>query len=330
MPKLTLEVVGFRTLGRNTRYYLLVLCVHSYQACSVKADQATSSRCTKALETPLPPPPFYGSHIFRRMIDSETQDWTQPGSRDGEDIRCMNAFVVIGAYLIMFVSSTTIALLSIVFVIKDITLFDVIAFILFSPRRSSGVSGDARPSHLTGAQEMLPYFEEIGLSHIRSHPEEISSSLAPGSNSASGLRRRYKEDLATTLVGSSESLEPLSEAAPAQPRIFQMLLHLAGNNSAQRVASLDTAGEVDVISMQTVKSLGLRKKRYEGGPVGEGRFSSNPQWQTTFDWHVAGFYKTYTSTFVVSEEAHSGDFDIVIGRPTIEEINFYLKSTKIW
>lgn len=103
----------------------------------------------------------------------------------------MNAFVVIGAYLIMFVSSTTIALLSIIFVIKDTTVFDLIAFILFSPRRSSREVREARSSHL-GAQDMLPYLEEMDLSHIRSHPEEISSSLAPRSNSGSGLRRRYR------------------------------------------------------------------------------------------------------------------------------------------
>ncbi|KAL8881748.1 MAG: hypothetical protein Q9198_001108 [Flavoplaca austrocitrina] len=300
-----------------------------------KANQATSSRCTKALETPLPPPPFYGSQIFRRMIYSETHYWTQPGSRDGEDIRRMNAFVVIGAYLIIFVSSTTIALLSTIFAIKNTTLFDVIAFILFSPGRSSGVVGEARPSHLTGAQDMLSYQHEIDLSHIRSysepsHPEEISSSLVPRSNSASGLRRRFKEDLATTLVGSSESLKSLSEAVPELHRTVKMLPHLAGNNFAQRVALLDFGGDVDVISMQTVESLGLRKERYEGEPIRAGIFASKPQWQTTFDWHVAGFYKTYTLTFVVLEEAHSGDFDIVIGRHTIEKINSYEKNPKIW
>ena len=101
-----------------------------------------------------------------------------------------------------------------------------------------------------------------------------------------------------------------------------MQLHLAGNNSAQRVASLDTAGEVDVISMQTVESLGLPKERYEGEPIRAGTFAYKPQWQATFHWHVAKFSKVYTSTFVVIEGAHSGDFDILIGRHTMERIGF--------
>ncbi|KAL8896942.1 MAG: hypothetical protein Q9192_002819 [Flavoplaca navasiana] len=143
-------------------------------------------------------------------------------------------------------------------------------------------------------------------------------------------RKTWTASLATTQVGSSESLKPLSEAFSQQHRVFNMQLHLAGNNSAQRVAFLDTAGDLDVISMLTVKSLGLCKERYEGEPIRAGIFASKPQWQTTFDWHVAGFNKTYTSTFVVLEEAHSGDFGIVIGRPTIETISFYKKNAKIW
>ncbi|KAL9040643.1 MAG: hypothetical protein Q9180_001785, partial [Flavoplaca navasiana] len=150
------------------------------------------------------------------------------------------------------------------------------------------------------------------------------------SKSKHTMRKRSKEDLATTLVGSSESLKSLSEADPEYCLTFKMQLHLAGNNFAQRVTLLDTGGDVDVISMQTVESVGLSKERYEGGPIRAGIFASKPQWQTTFDWHVVGFHLTYTSTFVVIEEAHSGDFDIVIGRPTIERMSFYQKNKKIW
>ncbi|KAL8655308.1 MAG: hypothetical protein Q9226_003092 [Calogaya cf. arnoldii] len=216
-----------------------------------KANQATSSRCTKALETPLPPPPFYGSQLFRRMIDSETQNRTQPGSRDGEDIRRMNAFVVIGAYLIIFVWSTTIALLSIIFVIKGTTLFDVIAFILFSPRRSSGVVREARPSHLTGAQDMLPYLEEIDLSHGRSYPEEISSSLAPRSNSASGLRRRYigteEKSKAVTIhdaanVGDLKTAKALAKSGDDLSEIDEF-----GKTGLQRAAENGHDGVVRVL-----------------------------------------------------------------------------------
>ena len=109
-----------------------------------------------------------------------------------------------------------------------------------------------------------------------------------------------------------------------------MVLHLAENKFAQRLAVLDTAADVDVTTMQTVESLGLDKERYEGGPIGAGIFASKPQWQTTLDWHGLGFNKSYTSTFVILEEAHSGDFDILIGKPTIGRVGFYQVNADVW
>ncbi|KAL8894852.1 MAG: hypothetical protein Q9192_004005 [Flavoplaca navasiana] len=150
------------------------------------------------------------------------------------------------------------------------------------------------------------------------------------SKSKLSMRKTSNKGLATTLGGSSESLKLVSEADPELRQTFKMLLHLAGNDFAQRVALIDTAGDADVISMQTVDSLGLRKERYEGGPIGAGISAFKPQWQKTFDWHVAGFSKTYTSTFLVLEEAHSGDFDILIGGHTIGRIGFYQKRADIW
>ncbi|KAL8978025.1 MAG: hypothetical protein Q9205_006297 [Flavoplaca limonia] len=143
-------------------------------------------------------------------------------------------------------------------------------------------------------------------------------------------RKTWTESLATTRVGSPESLKPSSEAIPELPRSFQMVIHTAQDMMGVRIAQLDIAADMDVISMPVVESLSLCKERYEGEPIRAGTFDSKPQWQTTFDWHVARFSKTYTSTFVVLEEAHSGDIDILIGRPTIEKISFYKKNAMVW
>lgn len=113
-------------------------------------------------------------------------------------------------------------------------------------------------------------------------------------------------------------------------RWFHMVIHLANDDNAQRVTCVDTGADVDVISIHVVNSLGLDKERYQGPslkPIG-GIYV--PQWQVTFDWHVAKFKRTYTSTFAVLDEAHSGDFDILLGRVSVENIGFYYMNGNVW
>ncbi|KAL8922375.1 MAG: hypothetical protein Q9208_005228 [Pyrenodesmia sp. 3 TL-2023] len=116
-------------------------------------------------------------------------------------------------------------------------------------------------------------------------------------------------------------------------RTFRMVIHLTGDRNAlvaQRVSCLDTCADLDVISHEVVESLRLKKDRYQGASVHPLGGFFKPEWQVTFDWHVAGFHKTYTSTFAVLDAKHSGDFDVLLGRATIKDIGFYVTNGKVW
>ncbi|KAI4218224.1 MAG: hypothetical protein L6R36_009067 [Xanthoria steineri] len=136
-----------------------------------------------------------------------------------------------------------------------------------------------------------------------------------------------------TLEGDPNS----SEASPPKPSIrpkwkdsFHMVIHLTNGEHALRVARLDTGSSADMISIDVVNSLGLPKERYQGAslqPIGPLYL---PQWQVEFDWHVAKFHKTYTHTFAVLDEKHSGDFDVLIGRKTIERVGFYKRDDTVF
>lgn len=126
-------------------------------------------------------------------------------------------------------------------------------------------------------------------------------------------------------------------ASPSEPRkrgnwksSFKMVIHLAKGADAFRLTCLDTGANVNVISIDVVNSLALAKERYQGPRLKPINGIYLPQWQVTFDWHVAKFPKTYTSTFAVLDEEHSADFDILLGEKTIGIVGFYDVNPKIW
>ncbi|KAI4260707.1 MAG: hypothetical protein L6R42_003927 [Xanthoria sp. 1 TBL-2021] len=143
-------------------------------------------------------------------------------------------------------------------------------------------------------------------------------------------RMTSKESLAATLVGSSDSPESSSKAILDTSLSFRMIVHLPRDTIATRMTILDTAAEADIINIKVVESLNLSKEKYEGPPLAMAMFFYKPEWQTTFDWHVAEFHKVYTTTFVVLDEKHCGDFDIMIGRDTIKRVGFYKRSHMVW
>lgn len=109
---------------------------------------------------------------------------------------------------------------------------------------------------------------------------------------------------------------------------FRMAIHQPRQRF--RVCCLDTGSDIDVISLDVVEDLGLKKDAWEGGkikPLGE---PFTPVWKVTFDWHIAGFYKTYSTTFVVLDKNHSREFDVLLGHETIEKIGFYLSNGNVW
>ncbi len=113
-------------------------------------------------------------------------------------------------------------------------------------------------------------------------------------------------------------------------RSFQMVIHLPNDDNAQRITYLDTGADIDVISIHVVNSLGLAKEPYNGPALKPIGGTYTPQWQVTFDWNVAKRTETYTSTFAVMDEDHSGDFDVLLGRATVEKCGFYVVNTRIW
>lgn len=131
-------------------------------------------------------------------------------------------------------------------------------------------------------------------------------------------------------IGSSPSGGQPSEGRTFK-RTLHMVVHLLNGGHAMRVGCLDTMSDLNLISHQVVESLGLEKAEYKGHALKSlvGRYQ--PRWQVTFDWHVAGFLKTYPSmTFVVVDDEHSGDFDVIIGHIAIGSCGFYIVDNKVF
>ncbi|KAL8762944.1 MAG: hypothetical protein Q9184_001166 [Pyrenodesmia sp. 2 TL-2023] len=107
-------------------------------------------------------------------------------------------------------------------------------------------------------------------------------------------------------------------------RTFQMVIHLPHDECAQRICYLDTGAAFDVVSHQVVESLRLKKDIHQEASLSlASGHLFRPEPRVTFDWHVAEHRKTYTTTFVVSYATDSGDFDVLLGSPTIQQIGFY-------
>ncbi|KAI4133309.1 MAG: hypothetical protein LQ341_006177, partial [Variospora aurantia] len=125
-----------------------------------------------------------------------------------------------------------------------------------------------------------------------------------------------------TMQSSSSSTITCSEDFKTS---FQMVIHLPHDRNAQRVSVLDTGAGLDVISPKVVESLKLEKEKYQGVPVYPLGGFYQPEWQVTYDWHIAGRFTTYTTTFAVLDDKHSGDFDVLLGKESIHKIGFWKK-----
>ena len=133
------------------------------------------------------------------------------------------------------------------------------------------------------------------------------------------------EKLADGGTSSSEDCK-----RPKWKRTFHMVIHLSNEDHSIRVTCLDTGADINVISIDVVNSLHLAKEPYQGPPLKPIGGTYLPEWQVRFDWHVAQRTKTYTSNFAVLDKDHSGDFDILLGKETVEEIEFYKVNSRVW
>ncbi|KAI4184946.1 MAG: hypothetical protein LQ348_004457 [Seirophora lacunosa] len=113
-------------------------------------------------------------------------------------------------------------------------------------------------------------------------------------------------------------------------RQFRMVIHLKDDRQAQRICRLDTSADLDVISLDVFEDLQLPKVKWEKGEIRPLGPSFTPEWQVTFDWHVATYSKTYTSTFAVLPKELSTELDVLIGYSTIKRIGFYKTNDTVW
>ncbi|KAL8807487.1 MAG: hypothetical protein Q9182_000652 [Xanthomendoza sp. 2 TL-2023] len=102
-------------------------------------------------------------------------------------------------------------------------------------------------------------------------------------------------------------------------RAFQACIHLANKPFARRVFWLDTGAEIDIISYHVLESLGLEKEEYQKAPLQPVGGSRTPTSQVTFDWHISRSCEIFTTTFAVIDDKLSEEFDILLGRCTIQD-----------
>ncbi|KAL8723948.1 MAG: hypothetical protein Q9181_007062 [Wetmoreana brouardii] len=200
--------------------------------------------------------------------------------------------------------------------------------------KSNAIVGDGKDSPYlepnfadSEKQQQKPSHAHLSAQEVLQH-----KSLQEGDEPAAGVV------VQTITAGGPDQLSDKTPSTDAntQPqgrkfkRAFRMAIHMANDEIAQRLTCLDTGADVDVISIDVVESLRLRKERYRGPPLKPLGSSYVPEWQVTFDWHVANFHKTYTSTFAVLDDRHSSDFDVLLGRVSVEGIGFYEVNDKVW
>ncbi|KAL8982321.1 MAG: hypothetical protein Q9177_005308 [Variospora cf. flavescens] len=143
---------------------------------------------------------------------------------------------------------------------------------------------------------------------------------------ARALEIESKQDTLTMQSSSSNTITSPEDFKTS----FQIVIHLPQDSNAQRVSVLDTGAGLDVINPKVVESLKLEKERYQGEPIHPLGGIYEPEWQVTFDWHVAHRFTTYTTTFAVLDDKHSGDFDVLLGKESIHKIGFWKKNNSVW
>ncbi|KAL8733770.1 MAG: hypothetical protein Q9166_001964 [cf. Caloplaca sp. 2 TL-2023] len=180
-----------------------------------------------------------------------------------------------------------------------------------------GAAADLMPSihGVDGQQIMLQSL--VSAQRDQSQSESREDSTGPGS--------------AGTQLGTGGSPEASSTTTATQfKRAFRMVIHLGRDDTAQRLTTLDTGADVNLISLDVVKELGLHRDPYKGEPLKAFGTNFTPQWQVKFDWHVAKFSKTYRTTFAVCDVERSKEFDILLGEGCIKDVGFYTVNSSVW
>ncbi|KAI4099405.1 MAG: hypothetical protein LQ339_005997 [Xanthoria mediterranea] len=189
----------------------------------------------------------------------------------------------------------------------------------------NSISAD-HPDHEEAANG-VPLSSSVGASRREQDPKSGREKQAD----TQGLMSAHQDQPLRPTPGTIHEITPMAvKQAPAVAgperrlmRTKRIVIHLANDDHALRVARLDTGTDLNYINSDIVNSLGLEKEPKQEHLYKLVGRSYVPHWQVRFDWHIAEFYKTYTSTFEVLDGAHSGDFGISLGRGTINKVGLY-------
>ncbi|KAL8950147.1 MAG: hypothetical protein Q9222_003801 [Ikaeria aurantiellina] len=187
------------------------------------------------------------------------------------------------------------------------------------------VMDHAMMTHCTGHRETQKECEEVPVSADFSRDDQEKEQDKQGSAIIAGVHAGEAER-----DPSSSSDSMLYPDGCDFKTTFRMVIHRLNKEPGQRIACLDTCADVDAISHRVVQDLGLRKVPYQGPSVKPLGGSFQPQWQVTLDWNVAGFPRTYPTTFIVFEEDYSEEFDVLLGKDTIKAVRFYKRNNSVW
>ena len=181
---------------------------------------------------------------------------------------------------------------------------------------------------------------KIEQSDMASEPLENMAITVPNSSQREEETIFDKESVSLYAVGTATSDQPdglassSSIAATQQEKhfktIFGMAIHLRNGEIARRQTILDTGSALDIISHRVVRSLNIQMLPYEGEMIKPMGGSYLPIGKISFDWHIVGRHRTYTTTFVVLSDTLSEDYDVLLGRGTIDSIGFYEVNDKVW
>ena len=163
----------------------------------------------------------------------------------------------------------------------------------------------------------------------------VSQTIAVEQTSSEGNAQPVELD-----IQALECQAPDSANGPSQPgaggivasvwkTTVKMVIHQANDRVTTRMAKLDTAAAVNVLSKSVADDLGVTLEPYHGPditPLGDQKLK--PLGQVTLRWHVMQKgTRTYTTEFVVLD---TDKFDALLCEETIGEIGFYKVDKDVW
>ena len=162
----------------------------------------------------------------------------------------------------------------------------------------------------------------------------VSQTIARDQASNKGNAQPVEVDINTIEYQASDSANGPSQPGtrgifvPGFKSMFKIVIHEPKGDSTTRVAKLDTASAVDVLSKSVADVIGRTIDPYDGEDIAPLGDKIKPLGQITLDWHVMNKgVRTYTTTFLVLD---TDRFDALLGEDTIAKIGFYKVNNDVW